>query len=177
MKNLSIIEKILIHYQVLTNYDDWNTLYKCSIGEEHYNRLSEKTKASNASKWKKSAEVQEELRVRQYQQHKEEEERRAREEGHRAETASQQGSKVQGVASVNFLDRDEFLAFLNEKANEITDDKLRNDYLKMLSDNMRYKEADREAENEIQRFYTPQTCETCIIYNKCKECNVVNCPK
>ena len=79
--------------------------------------------------------------------------------------------------SVNFLDRDEFLKFLNDRANEISDDKLRNDILKMLSDNLRYKDSETAENSEIQRFYTPKLCENCQIYNKCKDCKIENCPK
>ena len=77
----------------------------------------------------------------------------------------------------NFLDRDEFLQFLNSRANAIKDDKLRNDILKMLSDNLRYKDTERDENNEIQRFYTPVTCENCTIYNKCKDCKLSKCPE
>ena len=77
----------------------------------------------------------------------------------------------------NFLDRDEFLQFLNDRANQIQDDKTRNDILKMLSDNLRYKDTERDENNEIQRFYTPVTCENCEIYKRCKGCTVSECPK
>lgn len=166
MKPLTEIEKILIHYAVLTNFDDWNVLYKCAIGEERYNKLSTKSKQVGASKWKNSENIQEEYRVRQYEQHKREEQQRRREEEQRAETEPTQTSKKGVTNSVNFLDRDDFLKFLNARANEITDDKLRNDILKMLSDNMRYKEAEKDTENEIQRFYTPIICKDCPLYKE-----------
>ena len=86
-------------------------------------------------------------------------------------------SKSQDFDKINFLDRDEFLKFLNDRANEITDDKLRNDILKMLSDNLRYKDSEAAENNEIQRFYTPKLCENCQIYNKCKDCTLSECPK
>ena len=85
-------------------------------------------------------------------------------------------SKEKYTEKTNFLDRDEFLKFLNDRANQITDDKLRNDILKMLSDNLRYKDTERDENNEIQRFYTPITCENCEIYKRCKGCNVSGCP-
>ena len=45
----------------------------------------------------------------------------------------------------------------------------------MLSDNLRYKDTERDENNEIQRFYTPITCENCPIYNKCKSCELSKC--
>ena len=67
---------------------------------------------------------------------------------------------------MNFLDRDEFLKFLNDRANEIKDDKLRNDILKMLSDNLRYKDSEAGENNDIQRFYTPILCQDCPLYQQ-----------
>lgn len=174
MKPLKDIEKILIHYAIIAEVEDWNLLYKCVIGEDRYNNLSAKSKQVGASKWKNSEQVQEEYRIRQYEQHKRQEEQRRKETERERETEPTRANKAEVV---NFLDRDDFLKFLNARANEITDDKLRNDILKMLSDNMRYKEAEKDTENEIQRFYTPQICENCIIYNKCKSCTLTDCPK
>ena len=54
--------------------------------------------------------------------------------------------------------------FSEEYANEIKDDKLRNDILKMLSDNLRYKDGENDENNEIQRFYTPLLCKDCKLY-------------
>ena len=103
---------------------------------------------------------------------------KAIQEANNGETEPPKGTTNKtNTEQTDFLNRDEFLKFLNTRANEITDDKLRNDILKMLSDNMRYKESENEGETEIQRFYTPQTCENCEIYNKCKSCKVDQCPK
>ena len=77
---------------------------------------------------------------------------------------------------VNFLNPDEFMKFANERANEITDEKERREYLKMIANLMNYKESDQE-QTDIQRFYTPVLCESCEIYNKCKNCRVSECPK
>lgn len=166
MRNLTDSEKIAIHYAVLTSYDDWNVLYKVAIGEERYNKMTAKSKTTSASKWKNSQEVQEELRTRQYDEHKRREEERQKEEESRRETESPKRGEPSHVEQVNFLDRDDFLKFLNKRANAITDDKLRNDILKMLSDNMRYKESDKDSETEIQRFYTPLTCNNCPLYRE-----------
>ena len=166
MRNLTDSEKIAIHYAVLTSYDDWNVLYKVAIGEERYNKMTTKSKTTSASKWKNSQEVQEELRTRQYNEHKRREEERQKEEESRRETESPQRREPSHVDQVNFLDRDDFLKFLNKRANEITDDKLRNDILKMLSDNLRYKDGENDEVNEIQRFYTPIICKDCPLYRE-----------
>ena len=78
---------------------------------------------------------------------------------------------------VNLLDRDTFLEEINRGANQATEEKDKREYLKMISDNLRYKDTERDENNEIQRFYTPLTCENCEIYKRCKGCNLSSCPK
>lgn len=177
-KPLTDAEQVAIYYHVFADCHDWGKLFKVARGEEYYNSLTDKSKPSRISEWKNSERVQNEVRKLQYEKQRREEERQGNQtqEETRGETESQNPPKAKRLAT-DFLNRDEFLKFLNTRANEITDDKLRNDILKMLSDNMRYKESENEGETEIQRFYTPQTCENCPIYNKCQSCKVDQCPK
>jgi hypothetical protein len=178
MKELNAIEKLVIHYHVLSGCDDWTLLYKTAYGVDKYNNLTDKTKQVNVSKWKRSNLVQNEVKRAQYEHQRRQEEERAKMLNTLRETETpNKGETLANTKNVNFLDRDEFLEFLNGKANEITDDKLRNDYLKMLSDNMRYKDAEREGVEEIQRFYTPITCQDCPIYKRCEGCKVSECGK
>lgn len=66
---------------------------------------------------------------------------------------------------VNFQDRDEFIKYLERRANEITDEKLKFDYLKTLADLMQYKkDSEDSAKKEIQRFYMPLSCQNCKLY-------------
>ena len=46
---------------------------------------------------------------------------------------------------------------------------MKNDFVKI--------EISCDENNEIQRFYTPITCEKCTIYNKCKDCKLSKCPE
>lgn len=178
MKELNAIEKLVIHYHVLSGCDDWTLLYKTAYGVDKFNNLTDKTKQVNVSKWKRSDLVQNEVKRAQYEQQRRQEEERNEIIKKALETESPNNeAKRLNSEQVNFLDRDEFLKFLNERANEIKDDKLRNDYLKMLSDNMRYKDAERDETEEIQRFYTPITCKDCPIYKRCEGCKVSECPK
>ena len=100
-------------------------------------------------------------------------------EAQQVETKPRQEEQTKPVApaqnAVNFLNPDEFLQFANSQANEITDEKERREYLKMIANLLNYKESDN-AETEIQRFYTPVCCSECEIYNKCKACNLPECP-
>ena len=68
---------------------------------------------------------------------------------------------------VDFTDKSEFIKYLNQAANRITDDKLKNDILKMLSDHLDFKdESKRDESNQIQRFYLPLRCQDCNLYQE-----------
>lgn len=181
MEDITKSEKAALYFQILERCTDWKEVYKIAIGEDRYNALTDKTKITNTSRWKASHKIQkakEEIEMIFKAKQKEIEER-AKEGNSSGETEPTNRTTRNEVVekTTNFLDRDEFLQFLNDRANEIQDDKLRNDILKMLSDNLRYKDSERDENNEIQRFYTPVNCENCEIYNKCKSCKVTECTK
>lgn len=180
MEDLTRAEKASLYYQILERCNDWQEIYKIAIGPERFNNLTDKAKQSASSRWKTSHRIQkakEEIE-RNLKAWIDEERAKAVEEAmNGGETESPKKAKRRTNNGTDFLNRDEFLQFLNDRANEVEDDKLRNDILKMLSDNLRYKEADKENTTEIQRFYTPMLCESCEIYNKCKDCKMSECPK
>jgi hypothetical protein len=178
MEDITKAEKAAIYYAILERCNDWQEVYKIAIGAERFNALTDKAKQSNASRWKTSHKIQkarEEIEAILMAREKAIKEKAIKEfQGEETEPVKG-ATKKANTEATDFLNRDEFLKFLNTRANEVTDDKLRNDILKMLSDNMRYKENENEGTAEIQRFYTPQTCENCEIYNKCKGCKVAEC--
>lgn len=182
-KTLTDTERASLIYKVVTNSEDWRLLYQLAHGIDKYNSLTDKTKQKAVSIWKNSIKIVEGLKSIEYEYRRKEEEKREqiteeiKNQIQGAETEPTKGAtKKAHTEETDFLNRDEFLKFLNTRANEITDDKLRNDILKMLSDNMRYKESEKDENNEIQRFYTPITCENCEIYKRCKGCNLSSCP-
>lgn len=183
-KTLTDTERASLTYKVVTGSEDWRLLYQLANGIDKYNSLTDKTKQKAVSTWKNSIKIVEGLKSIEYEYRRKEEEKREqiaeeiKSNFQDGETEPKKGTtKKANTEQTDFLNRDEFLKFLNTRANEITDDKLRNDILKMLSDNMRYKESEKNEEQEIQRFYTPKTCESCEIYNKCRSCKVDQCPK
>jgi hypothetical protein len=180
MEDITKAEKAAIYYAILERCNDWQEVYKIAIGTERFNALTDKAKQSNASRWKTSHRVQkakEEIEAVLIAKEKAIKEKTIKEFQGGETEATKGTTKKSNTEETDFLNRDEFLKFLNTRANEITDDKLRNDILKMLSDNMRYKESEKDEQTEVQRFYTPIICTDCAIYNKCKECKVINCPK
>lgn len=180
MEDITKSEKAALYFQILERCADWKEVYKIAIGEDRYNALTDKTKITNTSRWKASHKIQkakEEIEMI-FKAKRQEIEERTKESNLDGETEpTNRTTKNEIAEKTNFLDRDEFLKFLNDRANKITDDKLRNDILKMLSDNLRYKDSDNNETQEIQRFYTPITCESCEIYKKCKACNLPECAK
>lgn len=175
LRKLNDSERASLYFYLIEGVKDWERVYCVAVGEERFNNLTPNSKQANTSRWKRSARVQ--FGLGEIKKEFEERERKIKEvavnELGETETPKSKGKDIK----TDFLNRDEFLQFLNVRANQITDDKLRNDILKMLSDNLRYKESDKEENNEIQRFYTPMICKECPIYRKCSSCKVEECPK
>lgn len=177
LKDLTPAQQAAIYLHVVGGFNDWPELFQIAEGIERYNKLTDKSKRQTVSKFKLSDAINEGIQELRYilslkeKQIREDERKILETETRKTEEGEPINEKT------NFLDRDEFLQFLNDRANQITDDKLRNDILKMLSDNLRYKDTERDENNEIQRFYTPITCENCSIYQRCKGCKLSDCPK
>ena len=177
MDQLNEREQAAICFHVLGGCNDKTKLFRIACGAERYNKLTDKSKGVTVSKWYNTTKIQEGIKIyKSIQERKTNDLKNEIIAGLETETRKTEGGE-QINDSTNFLDRDEFLQFLNNRANQITDDKLRNDILKMLSDNLRYKDTERDENNEIQRFYTPITCENCEIYKRCKGCKIASCPE
>ena len=178
MTNLTPAEKAAIYLHILEGFDDWTELYKITIGAYKYNLLADNSKKRYVSTWKNSEHVKRGIDEIKYQLKVKEQRilENATKTAQPVETKpTNQEEPKQPTQTVNFLNPDEFLQFANSQANEITDEKERREYLKMIANLLNYKESDN-AETEIQRFYTPLLCESCEIYNKCKGCTLLECP-
>lgn len=177
MENLTELERAAIIFHVYGGCKDRKILYQIAHGENKVNKLKSTSLDVMCGNWFRSHKIQ--SGIKYFSTLKQEHESEIINKyiaGLETETTKRNEPKNQNNET-NFLDRDEFLQFLNNKANTIQDDKLRNDILKMLSDNLRYKDSERDENNETQRFYTPLTCENCEIYKRCKGCNLSSCSK
>lgn len=164
LSDLNKQQQAAVYFHVVAGCNDWHELYKIAEGAERYERYTEKSKKQTVSRFRHDIKILEAIQDLKYRlaQEKQKQDAEAVERWKSEDPEGGRGSRV--TDSVNFLDRDEFLSFLNERANRISDDKQRNEILKMLSDNLRYKDAENSEIQEIQRFYTPLTCEDCPLY-------------
>jgi hypothetical protein len=181
MENITPREKAALLLYVLEPFNNQIEIYKIAEEPERLTKLKTSTIKKQSSIWINTPRIQEAIKeIRLNQVRKEEQIKQdyinSLETVQDTETI-ERIKKSQDTDKTNFLDRDEFLQFLNDRANEIQDDKTRNDILKMLSDNLRYKDTERDENNEIQRFYTPVVCSDCSIYRKCKDCTLSDCPR
>lgn len=178
-KELTHAERAAIYYHLSGKCSDWAQLYRIAKGDDALERLSsDESRAATVSRWKKSESIQNAIKETAYllQREREELDAKAVENYKEGKERAEQGETLS--ETTNFLDRDEFLAYLNKQANRIQDEKTRNETLKMISDNLRFKDMEKEngESEEMRRFYTPMICEECPLYVRCKKCPLEKCP-
>ena len=178
MEDLTRAEKAALYFQIIERCDDWKQVYSIAIGEDRFNKLTDKTKNTNTSRWKVSHRIQkarEEIE-RNFNARDEDLKRKAVEAAANGETEGP-AKKAVSMSSedINFLDPDQFLQFANQQANTITDEKERRAYLEMIAKLMNYKDKDSEEQEQI-KAYLPVNCESCELYRRCKSCNLDRCP-
>lgn len=66
----------------------------------------------------------------------------------------------------DFTDLSDFLSYCNEQANNTTNEKDRQQYLKFISDLLSFKNSGNDTKTDIQRFYSPLQCLSCPLYQK-----------
>ncbi len=190
LQDLTEREKAIIIYAIVTDCRDWRKIYMLSREKKPAADYSEKNIAAAASKWKLSAKVAKfvmeqkaifEAKAAALKAQAVEEAKKAgtlnNETGGKEmddesenfpeydgrETKEGKGRK-KNANDIDFTNREQLLAFLNQQANTIADAKQKTDYIKMIADLVRMKDADNAASLDIQRFYTPVTCHLCPLY-------------
>ena len=169
MENLNEFERAALFYYVFSGSQNKPFIYQLARGLDSYNKLTDKSKKTITYNWFKSQPVRDYIKKLEFERERQKQEYEQNILNSVVTETTEPGTTKFAKTDVNFLDRDQFLEYLNQKANSQTDEKLQNETLKMLSDNLRYKDGEQE-NNEIQRFYTPLTCQNCEIYIKCSGC-------
>ena len=177
MKPLTERQKAAIYFHLVAGCKDRELLFRIAEGDERANKLTDKSRVIMANRWYNSEPIQTGINEIRYiiEQRRQEDIKKAVASLETEPTKRE--PKSEDFDKINFLDRDEFLKFLNDRANEITDDKLRNDILKMLSDNLRYKDSDQTDDSTQIKAYLPIICQDCELYKRCKGCDLSQCNK
>lgn len=176
MENLTELERAAIIFYIFGGCKDRKILFQIAEGENRVNRLNENSLKTICNTWFNSHKIQSGIKYfSTLKQEQEQEIINKYRSGGETEPIKPKEDKT-GSDFINLLDRDTFLEEINRGANLAKEEKDKREYLKMISDNLRYKDSDTDENNEIQRFYTPVTCENCAIYQKCKACKLSDCP-
>ncbi|MDD3016617.1 MAG: hypothetical protein PHR41_09040 [Lactococcus chungangensis] len=160
--NLTLREQMALTFAAANNYNNWREIYLNSRNKKTPNDLPSSFD-SIMLQWKNQRVVKE-----FFQEQKERFEKMKVVTNVVSEPANQiEKTAKNRISKIDFTDRNKFIEYLSSRANEIPDDKLRADYLKMLSDNLQFKQDNSAKEKEIWRFYTDNRidgCQNCELY-------------
>lgn len=166
-------EKAVLTYAVTENIEDWRFLYMLASDKSvtSIKKRSDDNIGASASTWKNNPSVKSyylakkveyEGRLKQMIETERQKWINA-DESEKAKIISESDTNMK----IDFTDREQFMRFINKQLNEVEEEKDRQTYLKMISDNMRFKEDKPEkGDVDIMRFYVPLTCKDCALYKR-----------
>ena len=177
-KELTEREKAIIFWAVYSGCHDWKKIYQLSRpGDPDKYNINAVSIPATVSRWKHSKRVSDyynKIRTEYDNAQTAQAVRTAR------QTTTEDGERDDGngngktetkkgkAAQIDFTDKAALLEYLNKKANDITDEKQRTDYIKMIADLVKIKD-NNDGKNEINRFYMPLRCQDCKIYQAAKD--------
>lgn len=167
IKVLSELETYLITIAVRAGgVPDYRYLYIASHPKSY--NVTPLTLDTYIRKWKNSKQVRDLVASIMAQMEKEKQEQE--EKTKRAETGHNSSGDDKPLEMVNFQDRAEFVAYLEQQIKTTADEKTRLDYIKLLADAQQYKKPEQsETGPEYQRFYMPLRCQDCKLYQAKQE--------
>lgn len=177
MENLTDREKAAVIMHVYTGESNRQILFSIADEKNRITKITSSSYKTIASNWFKSHKIQTAIKYYQDQKQNQDNEtiKKYLLENQTEETEPQKKVEpINPTEDVNFLDPESFLAFANQKANEITDEKERRAYLEMIAKLMNYKDKE-EGETEVLRAYLPLQCYSCELKKRCERCEFANC--
>lgn len=162
LRELETAEKAALTYGYFNKIKDWHILYDICKPDTATTRSS---KSGMVSRWKNDP------AIKQYW-----EDLARLDEARMADRIKIELAKIQSGESeapvgngIDFTDINQMLPFLSSQANNLTDEKDRQVYLKMIADLMRFKDGSQEKDQDIMRFYVPVQCGQCPMYLRERE--------
>lgn len=170
VKSITLREKAAIIYSIITGITDNVTFYSIAKGSENY--INKDSYSNMGSKLKSKDHIKQYYteaqniidnyivqRVKQLNINPDN-------NNYRSDSVINDSLDSFTIKNINFTNPTEFIQYLNDQANNIQDEKTKREYLKMLADLLRFKDGGNGGQdNDIQRFYTPVTCRSCMLYN------------
>lgn len=155
-KDLTLLEQAVLTHLYLHNIKDWTPYYLALFPNT---KAKEENLPTIVSHFRRSARVQQywkTLQNLQPVQFSKLIEKRENENG--------TGKEKFSAELHDFTNIDAFLQYCNDRANSVTNERDRQQYLKFISDLLSFKNSGPDTKQDIQRFYTPLQCSACPLY-------------
>lgn len=175
-KELTPQQQAAIYLHVFGGVKDRKILYAIAEGPEKLNRWKDTSVNMSLSKWFNSKPIQDGITAAKFWIHQHDEEMKEKFKAELVEIEkSKRDTEEARKEPVNFLNLDEFLAFANEQANKINDEKERRSWVELIGKYKNFKDGESEEEQQI-RAYLPLNCTDCELKKRCERCIYDVCP-
>ena len=157
-KDLTLLEQAVLTHLYLHNIKDWTPYYLALFPKT---KAKEENLPTIISHFRRSARVQQywkTLQNLQPVQFSKIIEKRDKDE------KEKEDSEKFSEGLRDFTNIDAFLQYCNDRANSVTNERDRQQYLKFISDLLSFKNSGPDTKQDIQRFYTPLQCSACPLY-------------
>ena len=161
-KDLTLLEQAVLTHLYLHNIKDWTPYYLALFPKT---KAKEENLPTIISHFRRSARVQQywkTLQNLQPVQFSKIIEKRDKDEKEKEDKGT--GTAKFSEELHDFTNIDAFLQYCNDRANSVTNERDRQQYLKFISDLLSFKNSGPDTKQDIQRFYTPLQCSACPLY-------------
>ena len=156
-KDLTLLEQAVLTHLYLHNIKDWTPYYLALFPKT---KAKEENLPTIVSHFRRSARVQQYWKTLQNLQPVQFS--KLIEKRDKEEQSEDKENFSEGLH--DFTNIDAFLQYCNDRANSVTNERDRQQYLKFISDLLSFKNSGPDTKTDIQRFYTPLQCSICPLY-------------